>query len=131
MEQSITLQALVQVGAVFVALVGFYKAIMEVIKMITSRHDREKKWDETVEDLEKGRQEIIKRYDNRLSEMEQKIDDNHNDTETNIQDLKNGMIILTQCTAAILDGLKQLECNGKVTEAKEKLDKYLMDRAYD
>ena len=130
MEQ-ITFEALMQLCGIIAVIWGFYKVIMEVVKAITNRHDREKSWDKTIEDLEKGRQEIIKRYDARLTEVEQKIDDNHTDTEAKIQELRADILILTKSVSAILDGLKQQGCNGRVTEAKENLEKYLMDKAYD
>ena len=131
MNQTITLQALIQVGAAFVALVGVYRAIMEVIKAITTRHDKEQEWTKTAQDLENGRQEIIKRYDAKLSEMENKIDDIHTDEEAKIQELRAEMLMLTKCMSAVLDGLKQLNCNGAVSEAKKNLDEFLMNRAYD
>ena len=110
---------------------GFYKVIMEVVKAITERHDKEKAWDKATADLEKTRAEITKRYDERLDELEAKIDDNHTETEAKMQELKADILILTKSVSAILDGLKQQGCNGRVTEAKENLEKYLMDRAYD
>ena len=41
------------------------------------------------------------------------------------------MFILTKSVNAVLDGLLQLKCNGQVTKAKEELDAFLMERAYD
>ena len=43
-----------------------------------------------------------------------------------MQELRSNMIILTETMRAVLDGLHQLNCNGKVTEASEKLDAYLV-----
>jgi len=131
MQTQITLQALLQCGAIIMAIFGSYKVIMEIVKAITDRHDKEKEWTKTKEDLEKGRQEIIKRYDAKLAEMEEKIDENHCDTEAKIQELRSEMLILTKCMSAVLDGLKQLNCNGTVSEAKKNLDEFLMSRAYD
>ena len=129
--ENITLAVFVQCGAIIVALWGFYKVIMEIIKTVTARHDREKEWDKTKQDLENGRQAIIKRYDEKLAEMEHKIDENHCDTEAKIQELKADMFIITKSVSAILDGLKQQGCNGAVTKAKEELDAFLIDKAYD
>ena len=131
MDQTITLQALVQLGAVIVALWGAYKVIMEVVKAINDRHDREKKWDETAREIQEERVKIVERYDKRLAEIEERIEENHCDTEAKIQELKADMFILTKSLSATLDGLKQLGANGAVTEAKKDLDSFLMGKAYD
>ncbi len=110
---------------------GFYKVVMEIIGKITSRHDKEQEWSKTKEELEKDRQEIMDKYDNKLSDMKKTIEENHCDTEAKIQELKADMLILTRSVSAVLDGLKQQGCNGAVTKAKEELDSFLMDKAYD
>lgn len=131
MEQTITLQSLVQTALIIMGVWGFYKIIMEIVKSITTRHDKEQEWTKTTEDLEKGRQEIIERYDTKLAELERKVDDNHADTEAKIQELKADMFIITKSLSAVLDGLKQQGCNGAVSEAKKELDAFLMDKAYE
>lgn len=131
MEQTISLQALIQCAVIIGAVWGFYKIIMEIVKAITTRHDKEKAWDKATADLEKTRADITKRYDERLDELEAMINDNHTETEAKMQELKADILILTKSVSAILDGLKQQGCNGKVTEAKENLERYLMDKAYD
>lgn len=133
MEQAATLnlQAFVQAGAVLIALWGFYKVIMEIIKTITERHDREKAWDKTASDIQEERLKIIERYDEKLEQLEVQMNENHADTEAKIQELKSEMFILTKSIAAILDGLKQQGCNGAVTEAKKELDEFIMGKAYD
>lgn len=88
--------------------------------------EKEKVWDEGLEDIYKERKLIVDRYDKRLDEIEERIDENHTDTEAKIQELKSDMLILTECMRAVLDGLHQLNCNGRVTEASEKLDSYLI-----
>lgn len=42
-----------------------------------------------------------------------------------IKAIKEEQCLLTFGMLATLDGLKQLNCNGKVTEARDKLDKHL------
>lgn len=130
MEQ-ITFNALMQLCGLIAVIWGFYKVIMEIAKAITTRHDREKKWDETAKEIQEERVKIVERYDGKLEELEQTINDNHCDTEAKIQELKADMFILTRSVSAILDGLKQQGCNGAVTKAKEDLDAFLMGKAYD
>ena len=74
----------------------------------------------------------IKKIDENIYEkVNEKIDENHTDTESKIQELNARMLILTRSVSAVLDGLKQQGCNGQVTKAKEELDAFLMERAYD
>ena len=131
MDQTITMQALVQTAALIMGMWGFFKVVMEIVKQINARHDKEQAWDKTAENLEKGRQEIMAKYDAKLAEMDAKIDENHADTEAKIQELKAELIIQLECIQAILKGLEQLKCNGPVTEAKENLDKHLREKAYE
>lgn len=122
----ITLEELVKIAVIIMAVWGFYKVIMEIVKAITARHDREQEWDKATEE----RKEIVKRYDTKLKEMESHINDTHSETEAKIQQVQAELFILTECMQGVLDGLHQLKCNGKVTEASEKLDNYLNERAH-
>ena len=131
MDQTITLQALIQSAALIVGIWGFIKVVTEIAKAINERHDKEQKWGEWEVNLQEERDKIYERYDTKLAEMEEKIDNNHADTEAKIQQTRSELYILTECMAAVLDGLKQLNCNGKVTEPKENLDAYLIKRAHE
>lgn len=44
--------------------------------------------------------------------------------------LRNEQYVQITTLYAVLDGLKQLNCNGKVTEAKNELDSYIAKLAY-
>lgn len=50
--------------------------------------------------------------------------------ESKIQDIKEEQCMLTYCMMATLDGLHQLGCNGKVTQARSDLDKYMNKQAH-
>ena len=128
---SITVDDIIKIAVIVMAVWGFYKVVMEIVNAITARHDKEQKWSEWETNLQKERDKIYERYDSKLSEMEEKIDANHADTEAKIQQTRAELFILTECMSAVLDGLKQLNCNGKVTEAKETLDSYLIRRAHE
>lgn len=131
MDQTITLSTLIQMGVIIMGLWGFFKVVKEFIKDITARHDREQKWDEMVQDVQDERDKIYERYDSKLAEMESKIDDNHSDTEAKLQEVRAELLIITDCMAAVLDGLHQQGCNGKVSEARENLDQYMRNRAHE
>jgi len=47
-----------------------------------------------------------------------------------IKDVIDEQCMLTYCMLATLDGLKQLGANGRVTEARDKLDKYINESAH-
>lgn len=127
----ISLDEIVHIAVIIMAVWGFYKIVMEIVQAITERHDKEQKWDEYEKNLQEERDKIYEKYDAKLIELEQKIDLNHADTEAKIQQTQADLYILTECMSAVLDGLKQLNCNGKVTEAKQTLDAYLIKRAYE
>ena len=100
--------------------------------------EKEKVWDNAVNEI-KGKQvyyvdrydkrfdEIEKRIEENHTELESRINENHKDTERRIADVSEGLLVLTRCSRAILDGLHQLNCNGKVTEASQELDEYLVN----
>lgn len=127
----ITFDELINMAVIVMAVWGFYKIIMEIVEAIAKRHDKEQKWSAWENNLQKERDKIYDRYDAKLAEIEDKINNNHIDTEAKIQQTQTELFILTECMAAVLDGFKQLNCNGKVTEAKNNLDAYLMRRAHE
>lgn len=132
------------IAVIIMAVWGFGKIVMEIIKNINARHDKEQRWDDMVQrsqeekeriyaeiarNVQEERDKIYDRYDNKLVELEQKMDANHADTEAKLQELVSIMTILTKGQLAALDGLKQQGCNGQVTQAKQELDQFLMTRA--
>lgn len=92
MDASITINQLIQIIGIIVAVWGGYKVIIEVVEKINTKHDQVQKWEE---------------YDKQIKEI------------------KAEQCLLTFGMLATLDGLKQLNCNGRVTEAREKIDKHL------
>lgn len=107
-------QLLTIIGFV-VAVWGFVKVVKEIIEAINSKHDQEQKWDS---------------YDHEITEVKKSIEDNQTDMAARIQEIKTEQCMLTFCMMATLDGLHQLGCNGKVTEARDKLDKHLNKAAH-
>ena len=149
MTEQINIQTIILLGVVVIGVWEFAKKIMEMLSAFGKQHDRAKRWDEMSvkidemsKETDKIREKIVIEFNNRLDEMNEdfneridtinnKIDENHTDTEAKIQELNSRMFILTKSVSAVLDGLKQLNCNGQVTKAKEELDAFLMERAYD
>ena len=133
-------QALLTTGGIIMGIWGFIKVVKDIKKSNDEEVKRREKWDNAAKILEENkdkwdkgladtlqeREQIVKRYDARLDELERRIDQNHAGTEAKIQEVQSEILILTECMRAVLDGLHQLNCNGKVTEASQKLDAYLI-----
>lgn len=133
----VTFDDIIKLAIVIMGIWGFIKVIMEIVKAVTARHDREQKWDEMAESINTSRESIIQKYDFKLVELEKKIDDNHSDTESKLQQIRaeqeqsrEEQYKHTTVLLAILDGLQQLHCNGQVTEAKRDLEEYITRQAY-
>ena len=124
MSEPITINALLQLGGIIAAFWGGYKVVMEVIHAITARHDKEQSWS-------KQHEEMSEKYGKAIADLNKKIDEKQIDVEAKIQEVRAEQEILTECMYATLDGLHQLGCNGKVTEARSMLDQYLIRRAHD
>ena len=121
----VTFDDIIKLAIILMGIWGFVKVIMEIVKAITARHDREQKWDDMAENLKSSREDIIQKYDARLADVEKKIDENHADTEAKLQQLRSEQCILTSSMFAVLDGREQLGANHKVTSAKLELQEYL------
>lgn len=93
-----------EIIAVIVAVVGGLKALEWIYEKFTGAHDRAQKWDG---------------YEKEDSEINAKI-----------QQIQAEQCMLTYCMMATLDGLHQLGCNGKVTEARTELDKFMNKQAH-
>ena len=143
MDITAYIQAFVTTGGVLVGIWGFVMVAKDIKKNNDEEHDRRQRWDNAAKVLEENKEKwdkglndvfeerklIVQRYDNKLNEIERRIEENHAETEAKIQQSQSELFILTECMAAVLDGLKQMGANGKVTEAKQTLDAYLMKRA--
>lgn len=128
--QTVTYDDLVKLAVVIVAIWGFAKIIMEIVKAISARHDREKKWDETADNLRKERSEDICLYNEQLAGIRKSQEEIRVEFDGKVQDLKAEQLIIVECLRAILDGLHQQGCNGRVSEALNTLDDYLVERAH-
>lgn len=116
MEQTITLQALIQCGAIIVGLWGFYKIIMEIVKSITARHDREQSWDKAVKDLEVDREALKEEFNGRLDEQDGKF-----------QQLLSMLCMCLKAQDAILEALvKDNIGNGDIKNMHKELKEFIM-----
>ena len=115
MNQTITIQALIQCGAIIMGLWGFYKVIMEIVKNITARHDREQAWDKAVKDIEVDRQALQQEFNSRLDEQDARI-----------QQLFAMLCMSLKAEGVILEALSEKEIgNGEVKAMKKELNSFL------
>lgn len=128
--ETITFDELIKLAVVIMGLWAFYKVVVEIIKAITARHDREQKWDATAEDIRKERADDMEQFNKKLTEISKRQDEISIDFEAKVQELKAEQLIIVECLRAVLDGLHQQGCNGKVSEAINTLDDYLIERAH-
>lgn len=128
--EAVTFNDLVRLAAAIMAIWAFCKIVMEIVHAIVARHDKEKKWDETADDLRKERQDDMCQYNEQLRDIRQKQDEIRTDFEAKVQEIKAEQYVIIDCLKAILDGLHQQGCNGAVTEAINGLDEYLNKRAH-
>jgi hypothetical protein len=128
--EAVTFDDLVKLAIVIVAIWGFVKIVMEIVKAITARHDREQSWDETADKLRKERIEDVCQYNAQFTEIKKTQEDIRIEFDGKVQEIKAEQFIMVECIRAILDGLHQQGCNGRVTEALNTLDNYLIERAH-
>jgi hypothetical protein len=118
MDQTITLQALLHCGAVLVGLWGFYKVIMEIVKAITARHDKEAAWDKAVKDIEVDRETLKNEFNSRLDEQDAKI-----------QQLVAMICMTLRAQDAILEALVEKEIgNGEIRAMHKELKDFIMEQ---
>ena len=142
---NLTFSYILQGIAVLIIIYEVYKKIKEVKKESDQEHEwkmrvrkaveaiesKEKLWDEGLRDLDGMRERLSRDFNKRLDVIEDRIEENHTDTEAKIQEVRSEQMFQMELFKAILDGLSQLGSNGPVTEMKEKLDKYLNEKAHE
>lgn len=118
MEQTITLQALLQCGAIIASVWGGYKILMEIIKAITDRHDKEQAWSKAVEDIAVDREALSKEFNGRLDEQDAKI-----------QQLVAMLCMSLKAEGVILEALADQDIgNGEIKTMKRQLNSFIAEQ---
>lgn len=118
-----------EISAVCIVLASIAGGIAVLIKILNGYYEQ------------KAFKKKCETYDNRINEANDRITKAHeyafeslqqiqSETEAKLQEIRAEQEMITYCMRAVLDGLHQLNCNGPVTEASEKLDKYLNAQAH-
>ena len=112
------------------AIGGGIAIVIKCVNSINANHDRFQKYDDydrRINELADRSDELEKRIEEKFTETQEKI---QTDIDAKFQQINSELCMLSYCVGATLDGLKQLNCNGKVSEAKEKMDKHLNQKAH-
>ena len=142
---NLTFSYFLQGIAVLIIIFEIYKKVKEVKKESDEDHEwkmrvkkavetvetKEKEWDEALAGVKETRAVLQKEFNKRLDEIEQKIEENHADTEAKIQEVRAEQMFQMELFKTVLDGLGQLGANGPVTIMSEKLDNYLNQKAHE
>jgi len=95
---------------------GFVKVIMEIIKAITARHDKEQAWDKAVKDIEVDRESLKTEFNGRLDEQDAKI-----------QQLFAMLCMCLRAQDAILEALVEKDIgNGEIKAMHRELKDFIM-----
>ncbi len=112
MTVEITPQSIITLGAVVTALIAIISLFVKVVRFI----DRQKEQDK---EIKANREEREKELD--------AIRETHN---SDVKAIKDEQTLLVYGVLACLKGLSEKGCNGPVTEAIEKIEKYLNIEAH-
>ena len=97
---------------------GFYKVIMEIVKNITARHDREQTWDDAVKNIAVDRETLKKDFDARLDEQ-----------DVEIRKLFSMLCMSLKAQGVILEALSENDIgNGEVKAMKKELNGFLAEQ---
>ena len=106
-------ELIIEAAAVIGAITAICGALLAVVKWYL----KQEKQSDDIETLKNKEQDDIK-----------KLTDMHSE---DIRQLNEELCLITYAMLACLDGLKQLHCNGPVSEAHNKLEKHLNMSAHD
>lgn len=118
MDAQISINTLMQMGGIILGAWGFYKVIMEIIRSINERHDREQTWDDAVKNIAKEREQITLEFSSRLDEQDAKF-----------QQLLAMLSICLRAQDTMLEALTSANIgNGDVKEMRKELKKFISEQ---
>ena len=128
--EAVTFNDLVRLAVVVAGIWGFCKIVGEIVKTINARHDKEQKWDGMADSLRKERDEDVCKYNAQLTQIRLSQEDIRQEFDEKVREIKQEQYLIVECLRAVLDGQRQQGCNGKVSEAIENLDDYMVKKAH-
>lgn len=118
-----------EVAAVCVVLATIAGGVAVIIKVLNFYYEN------------KAFKEKCRNYEKQINETNEKINNAHTleneslaqmqqETDAKLQQISSELCMISYGLMAALDGLHQLNCNGPVTEAREKFDKHINKQAH-
>lgn len=113
---TVSLDDLIKLAIIITAIWGFVKIIMEIIKAITDRHDKEQAWDKAVKDIEVDRESLKTEFNGRLDEQDARI-----------QQIFAMLCMCLRAQDAILEALVAKDIgNGEIKDMHKELKNFIM-----
>lgn len=113
---TVSLDDLIKLAIIITAIWGFVKIIMEIIKAITDRHDKEQAWDKAVKNIEVDRESLKTEFNGRLDEQDARI-----------QQMFAMLCMCLRAQDAILEALVEKDIgNGEIKDMHKELKDFIM-----
>lgn len=113
---TVSLDDLIKLAIIITAIWGFVKIIMEIIKAITDRHDKEQAWDKAVKGIEVDRESLKTEFNGRLDEQDARI-----------QQMFAMLCMCLRAQDAILEALVEKDIgNGEIKDMHKELKNFIM-----
>ena len=107
-----------QVAIIIMAIWGFLKVIVEMIKAVNVKHDKEQAWDKAVEDIAIDRETLKNEFNARLD-----------DQDARNQQLLSMLCMTLRAQDAILEALvEQGIGNGEIRAMHKELKVFILDQ---
>lgn len=110
-------------------IVGLAAGVVAVVKMFDHYH-KYKSFKEKCEGYEDDIAETNRKIENAHQFAQDALAQMQSENDAKLQQISSELCMISYGLMAALDGLKQLNCNGPVTEAREKFDKHINKQAH-
>lgn len=123
------LELIKEISAVCIVIASIAGGIAVIVKLLNV-YSSQKEFKTKCEGYEAKILELNNRIDSAHKYATQSLEDMQSETDAKLQEIRAEQYMIMHCMGAVLEGLKQLNCNGPVTEASHKLDEYLNKQAH-
>lgn len=118
-----------EISAVCIVLASIAGGIAVIVKLLNF-YSSQKEFKKKCEGYEEKINDANAKIENAHKYATEALEAMQCDTDAKLQEIRAEQYMIMHCMGAVLAGLKQLNCNGPVTEASNKLDEYLNKQAH-
>ena len=140
-EATVYVQALITAGGALMGIWGFVKVLKdikatndkevkwrsEVEKAMNTVNENARKWDKGLADVYSERETIVTRFDLKLKQLKDIVDEHHTEYEAKNQQLTAMMLLVMKSLNAILEREIKQGANGDVQKMHEELTNFLYE----